>query len=288
MHAPAYVSARSADALISDIAPTAITPQALHHLNLVLDELVRGLIVAAQSIAPGDIKTRAIAKVFADVTVSPATVASPSASSPRTLRTRRTPHAAPAPHHFRAVSTSVQVTRDGAALALGREAVHEAEMEVKAWRDSRGRASGGDGFTDAPRGLTPGAREEAFPVTEAVNLLRCRIASYSVRPLASTHVRSHPDLVLLTPTREQTLGNDHAEAGTVRSLTDAWARAGGSTRADVLDPAALYFTAIIEYVPRPARSFVLFNLLDAHRSLLLSQTRRGADPRGYRKGAGAE
>lgn len=182
MHSPAYVSSRSANALISDIAPTAITPEALHHLNLVLDELLRSLIVAAQSIAPGDIKTRAIGKVFADVTVTPAAAAAAavSSTSPRTLRTQRRPHAhAP---HFRAVSTSVQVTRDGAALALGREAVSEAEIEVKAWRDARGRASGGDGFTDAPRGLRQGAREEAFPVTEAVNLLRCRIASYSVRP----------------------------------------------------------------------------------------------------------
>jgi hypothetical protein len=44
----------------------------------------------------------------------------------------------------------------------------------------------------------------------------------------------------------QTLGNDRSDAETVRWLTDEWERVGGSTRNDVLDPAALYFTAIIE------------------------------------------
>jgi hypothetical protein len=44
----------------------------------------------------------------------------------------------------------------------------------------------------------------------------------------------------------QTLGNDKSDAETVRWLTEEWDRAGGSSRNDVLDPAALYFTAIIE------------------------------------------
>lgn len=84
---------------------------------------------------------------------------------------------------------------------------------------------------------------------------------------------------------KQTLGSVNADAETVRSLTDAWARAGGSTRADVLDPAALYFTAIIEYVPPLFRSFPISWALT---SLLAVQTRLGADPRGYREAVGAE
>ena len=181
---PAYVSARSANALISDLAPTSLTPEALLHLNLVLDELVASLIIAAQSIAPNDIKHRAIAQVFASVTVSsaesivaPAVASSP--KTPRTLRTRRAPPSSQG-HHFRAVSTSVQVTRDGAALALGREAINEAELEVKAWRDARGGAE--DGFVTDPRGLRTGMQEGgSFPIAQAVDLLRCRIMAYSVR-----------------------------------------------------------------------------------------------------------
>lgn len=179
---PAYVSSRSANALISELSPTVLAPDALLHLNLVLDELLGSLVSAAQSIAPDDIKTKAIGKVFANVNLT-RTVNSPvlpSSPKPRTLRTRRHPSQT----HFRAVSTSLQVTKDAAALALGREAVNEAELEVKAWRDGR-RAEGreDDGFATDQRGLRiDRGRSGGFPVAQAVNLLRCRIMAYSVSP----------------------------------------------------------------------------------------------------------
>lgn len=243
---PAYVSPRSANALISDLAPASLTAEALLHLNLVLDELVGSLVAAAASIAPGDIKTRAVGKVFANVTTTTTTAFAPSSPKPRTLRTRRNPSLGHQQQHFHAVSTSLQVTTDAAALALGREAINEAELEVKAWRDARrgGKVKAEDGFEIHPGGLRRDRvpADGPFPVVQAVNILRCKIMTYS----ASLRLHRSPRHDPLTVPCSQTLGNDKPETETVRWLMDAWARSGGSTRDDVLDPSALYFTAIIE------------------------------------------
>lgn len=73
------------------------------------------------------------------------------------------------------------MTKDAAALALGREAVNEAELELKAWRDSRGSRDAADGYVRDPRGLIDaGEGGTGFPVTQAMDLLRCRIMGYSV------------------------------------------------------------------------------------------------------------
>lgn len=179
---PAYVSSRSANALISELRATTLTADALLHLNLVLDELLGSLVAAAQSIAPEDIKTKGISKVFANVTLAgPGT---PERSSPipssNKVRTRTTSSTGKSRTHFRTVSTSLQVTKDAAALALGREAVNEAELELKAWRDSRGSPEAVDGYARDPRGLLGGGEGAGFPVAQAVDLLRCRIMGYSV------------------------------------------------------------------------------------------------------------
>jgi hypothetical protein len=180
---PAYVSSRSANALISELRPTTLTADALLHLNLVLDELLGSLVAAAQSIAPEDIKTKGISKVFANVTL--AAPGTPERSSPipsSKARTRTTSSTGKPRTHFRSVSTSLQVTKDAAALALGREAVNEAELELKAWRDSRGSRNAVDGYARDPRGLIAGGDGgTGFPVAQAMDLLRCSIMGYSVR-----------------------------------------------------------------------------------------------------------
>ncbi|KAJ9099967.1 hypothetical protein QFC21_003975 [Naganishia friedmannii] len=255
--AATYVSARSANALISDLRPTTIAPSALHHLNLVLDELVEALVEAAGSIDPKDIKTKGVPRVFADVVVTgsaPGTPhRSPARESFRDRATTVTTNIAASPIsnkntstgggktrvrtsssiHFRAISSSLQLTKYAASLALGREAVNEAELELKAWKDGGGERnkgiSEGGGFTRDPRGLRDGARVEdgegevLFPVAEAVEVLRCRIAEYS------------------------TLGNSEPPDSLAwKAVTDAWTQAGGSGEEDVLSPAGLYMTAIIE------------------------------------------
>lgn len=73
------------------------------------------------------------------------------------------------------------MTKDAAALALGREAVNEAELELKAWRDSRGSRNAVDGYARDPKGLIAGGDGgTGFPVAQAMDLLRCSIMGYSV------------------------------------------------------------------------------------------------------------
>jgi hypothetical protein len=225
--AATYVSPRSANALISDLRPTTISPPALQHLNLVLDELLEALVEAAGSIDPKDIKVKGVPKVFADVVVtgsapgtphrSPAkesfrdrTISTTNAASPISNKTTsagagKTRVRTSSSMYFRAISSSLQVTKYAASLALGREAVNEAELELKAWKDGGGgggRHSANSeqrGFMRDPRGLRRTSSEVqegnaqsgnavSFPVAEAVEVLRCRVNQYSVSntlPLAS-------------------------------------------------------------------------------------------------------
>ncbi|KAJ9118353.1 hypothetical protein QFC22_004269 [Naganishia vaughanmartiniae] len=205
-----YVSSRSANALISDLRPTTIVPSALQHLNLVLDELVEALVEAAGSIDPRDIKVKGVPRVFADVVVtgsatgtphrSPAkesfrdrTTTSPITNKITSAGTGKTRVRTSSSMYFRAISSSLQVTKYAASLALGREAVNEAELELKAWKDGGGGRSKANieagGFTRNPKGLRrtnpgvdagQGEEEVTFPVQEAVEVLRCRITQYSV------------------------------------------------------------------------------------------------------------
>lgn len=61
---PTYLSTRSANALISDLRPTQFHPQALQHLNLLLDELVVLLLKSAKSLNTDQIKHEALTSVF--------------------------------------------------------------------------------------------------------------------------------------------------------------------------------------------------------------------------------
>ena len=61
---PTYLSSRSANALISDLRPTQLHPQALQHLNLLLDELVVLLLKSARSLNTEQIKHEALTSVF--------------------------------------------------------------------------------------------------------------------------------------------------------------------------------------------------------------------------------
>jgi hypothetical protein len=149
------VSATSANALLSDLRPTTLAPQALEYINLMLDELLVGIVTAAESLNLTDLRTRGV----------------PSA-----------------------LSEGERGFRNPAALgALGRAAVGEAEVEIRSWYDSHPTAQKDvSGFPPdgKGRGLVASAEEarERFPTTEAVELMRVKVASLSVRVL----VRSCP------------------------------------------------------------------------------------------------
>ncbi|WWD15867.1 hypothetical protein CI109_100291 [Kwoniella shandongensis] len=136
---PAYLSSLSANALISDLRPTTLSPASLTHLNLLLDELLVSLISASQSINPNDLRREGISAVFSTGT-------GPGAGE----------------------STGVR--------ALGRSAVAEAEVELRSWQD--GRAKGSRGFPPDGKGPgTVGDR--AFPLSQAVDLLRVKCVALS-------------------------------------------------------------------------------------------------------------
>ncbi|BEJ15212.1 hypothetical protein CspHIS471_0409790 [Cutaneotrichosporon sp. HIS471] len=140
------VSPTSANALLSDLRPTTLDSQALEYINLLLDELLVGIVTAAESLNLTDLRTRGV----------------PSA-----------------------MSEGEGEFRNPAALgALGRAAVGEAEVEIRLWYDTHPTAQKDvSGFPPdgKGRGLVASAEEarERFPTDEAVELMRVKVASLS-------------------------------------------------------------------------------------------------------------
>ncbi|WVQ78066.1 hypothetical protein IAT38_000147 [Cryptococcus sp. DSM 104549] len=94
-----YLSSASADALISDLRPTTLSPLALTHLNTLLDELLISLLSSAQSLNPFDLRREAVPSVFSGE---------------------------------KGLAGDSTGTR-----ALGRSAVAEAEVELRSWHEGR-------------------------------------------------------------------------------------------------------------------------------------------------------
>lgn len=95
--APAFLSAPSANALISELRPTNLSQPALQHINALIDEILHLLISSSESLNPTHIRKDGIAAVFN------ADKLSGDSTGPR---------------------------------ALGRSAVAEAELELRSWYDS--------------------------------------------------------------------------------------------------------------------------------------------------------
>ncbi|BEI84230.1 hypothetical protein CcaverHIS002_0408340 [Cutaneotrichosporon cavernicola] len=140
------VSSTSANALLSDLRPTTLDSQALEFVNLLLDELLVGIVTAAESLNLTDLRMRGV----------------PSA-----------------------LSEGEGEFRNPAALgALGRAAVGEAEVEIRLWYDTHPTAQKDvSGFPPdgKGRGLVASAEEarERFPTDAAVELMRVKVASLS-------------------------------------------------------------------------------------------------------------
>ncbi|KLT44767.1 hypothetical protein CC85DRAFT_300310 [Cutaneotrichosporon oleaginosum] len=187
------VSATSANALLSDLRPTTLAPQALEYINLMLDELLVGIVTAAESLNLTDLRTRGV----------------PSA-----------------------LSEGERGFRNPAALgALGRAAVGEAEVEIRSWYDGHPTAQKDvSGFPPSGkgRGLVANAEEarERFPTSEAVELMRVKVASLSTFADAQ-------DSIPLSR-------SDAAIA--------AWESAGGDGSEETVAPAGLWLTAVLEHI----------------------------------------
>ena len=60
---PSYISARSAEVLLSDVRPIKLKPDALHSINVLLDEALYSILVTARSLATDRLKA-ALLKVL--------------------------------------------------------------------------------------------------------------------------------------------------------------------------------------------------------------------------------
>ncbi|WVQ71617.1 hypothetical protein IAR50_001157 [Cryptococcus sp. DSM 104548] len=177
-----FLSASSANALISDHRPTTLSSPALTSLNSLLDEVLVHLISAAQSINPSVLRKEAIPSLF---------------------------------HAEKGAGDSTAVR------SLGRSAVSEAEVELRSWMEDRGPA----------RGFPPGGKgsgtksERAFPVLQAVDLMRVKCVTFSTLALPEA-----------------------ADATKKEQALVEWKNVGGDVSDDTVEPAALWLTAVIEHI----------------------------------------
>lgn len=160
---PAYISARSADVILSDIRPTKLAHDALHAINVLLDELLYSIL--------------------------------------NTARALTTPQ-------LRAGLNKILPT------TLGKEAVLEAEMELRAYWERAGTAS-----SQVPHD------DSSFNLPWAFELLRLKCEAYST--LSDT---------------------DENEDAQVRLAERMNAQGSPMPKQSILAPASLYLTAIIESI----------------------------------------
>ncbi|OWZ73383.1 hypothetical protein AYX14_01106 [Cryptococcus neoformans] len=176
-----YLSATSANALISDLRPTTFSAAALTHLNTLLDELLIALLTSAQSLNPFDLRREAIPSFFSGDRGSGDT-------------------------------TGVR--------ALGRNAVAEAEVELRSWQEGR-----------SVRGYPPDWKGyetrngRSFPLLQAVELMRVKCVALST----------------LAP-------QDESDQMKEQQAVADWLKVGGDASEETIMPSALWITAIIEHV----------------------------------------
>ncbi|WWC90074.1 uncharacterized protein L201_005007 [Kwoniella dendrophila CBS 6074] len=135
-----YLSATSANALISDLRPTSLSLPALLSLNSFLDELLVSLIEASQSINPNDLRKEGVPSVF-----------------------------------IGEKGLNAQGSESTNVRALGRSAVAEAEVELRSWLEGKTNLKGFQ-----PDGQGNGMRNsKQFDTEQAIGLMRLKCVSYS-------------------------------------------------------------------------------------------------------------
>ncbi|RSH91296.1 hypothetical protein EHS25_009595 [Saitozyma podzolica] len=136
---PVYVSELSANAVISEHRPIQLSPSALQHVNLLVDELLTSIISSAASFNPKDIRLVGVPAVFGGA----------------------------GEKHAAGQSTGPR--------ALARAAVNEAEVELRSWYAGHPAPRGGRWPPDGEgRGLTLSKERSgaAFPMKEALEYVR--------------------------------------------------------------------------------------------------------------------
>ncbi|KAI6034560.1 hypothetical protein BKA83DRAFT_6999 [Pisolithus microcarpus] len=164
---PTYISARSADVILSDVRPTKLADDALHAINALLDELLYSILDAARALNTAQLRA-GLHKIL-----------------PTTL---------------------------------GKEAVLEAELELRAYWDRTCGSSGNGSSQVVPD-------DGSFNLSWAFELLRLKCEAYSTLSDAD----ENPD----------------AEVRLIERMT---AEGTSVPKEALLAPASLYLTAIIEHV----------------------------------------
>ncbi|TBU43298.1 hypothetical protein BD309DRAFT_864596 [Dichomitus squalens] len=164
---PSYISARSAEVILSDVRPIKLKPDALHSINVLLDETLYSILTTARSLATDRLKA-ALLKVLP--------------------------------------------------TSLGKEALLEAEVELKAYWDRTGSAR------PLPSGRNGDSKE--FDLQWSFELLRLKCEAYS------------------------TMNDSDEDAEAEKRLQQRMEQAGSSSPPSpaLLSPAALYLTAILEAI----------------------------------------
>ncbi|KAH9939258.1 uncharacterized protein BXZ73DRAFT_44012 [Epithele typhae] len=164
---PAYISARSAEVILSDVRPIKLKPEALHSINVLLDEVLYTILTVSRSLATDRLKAALV----------------------RTLPT-----------------------------SLGKEALLEAEVELKAYWDRTG--------SGRPSLSSRGGDSGAYDLQWSYELLRLKCEAYS------------------------TMNDTDEDADAEKRLQQRMEATGSATPPSptLLAPAALYLTAILEAI----------------------------------------
>jgi hypothetical protein len=182
--APAYVSARSADEILSAIRPTRIKTEPLRSLNIFLDELLWLVLHAARSLATNRLKAGLLE-------IMPSMV--------------------------------------------GKDAILEAEVELRTYKHR----------SPTPILDEPGTKQVSFPLQPTFE-----VSSLCSPPLSPAHLS--PQLLRQKCESYSTLGDREENAIVEAALQEKMLHAGpGAPQVEQVAPAALYLTAILEYVPAP-------------------------------------
>lgn len=205
--APIYVSELSANAVISEHRPIQLSPSALQHVNLLVDELLTSIISSAASFNPKDIRLVGVPAVFGGA----------------------------GEKHAAGQSTGPR--------ALARAAVNEAEVELRSWYAGHPAPKGGRWPPDGEgRGLTLSKERSgaAFPMKEALEYVRIHGPRFCVS-LPQAALRICVDLI------SQTLAPDERPTeGDEDRVIRAWADAGGDTSDETLEVVGMYMFTMLE------------------------------------------
>ena len=189
---PAYISARSAEVILSDVRPIKLKPEALHSVNVLLDEVLYNILTTARSIAIDKLK----------------------------------------PALLRVLPSS-----------LGKEALLEAEVELKAYWDRTGSAR-------IPTQSRDGSTFDLQWSFEVRTPLFYHFAAYMHHTNDGADASYALQLLRLKCEAYSTMNDTDEDAEAERRLQQRMEGAGSATPPSpaLLAPAALYLTAILEYV----------------------------------------